>query len=76
MDCQMPVCDGYKATQEIKEFDKEIPIIALTADVLGYNTSRCMQAGMCDFLGKPVTKDKLDEIISRWVGYNYQERSL
>jgi len=67
MDCLMPICDGYKSTEEIRKFNKTIPIIALTADVLDYNTSRCTQVGMCDFLSKPITKANLVEVLSRWV---------
>lgn len=71
MDCQMPVMDGYEATRRIREWERSngqqgVPIIALTADVLPATESICLGSGMNDFLAKPVRKEKLQEVLSRW----------
>lgn len=54
MDLQMPVLNGYEATQEIRSFDKEIPIIALTAASREDDRQRCFDSGMNGFLTKPI----------------------
>jgi CheY-like chemotaxis protein len=53
MDCQMPVMDGLTATVKIREFDQQIPIIALTANAQESDRQACMQSGMNDFISKP-----------------------
>ncbi|MDX1634557.1 MAG: ATP-binding protein [Marinobacter sp.] len=72
MDCQMPVMDGYEATRAIREWEldkglPEVPIIALTADALPGTETACREAGMNDYLAKPVRKDNLRAVLSRWV---------
>jgi signal transduction histidine kinase/ActR/RegA family two-component response regulator len=72
MDCQMPVMDGYEATRFIREWEKSngqigTPIIALTADVLPGTERSCLDCGMNDYLAKPVRKEKLREVLSRWI---------
>ncbi|WP_421910749.1 ATP-binding protein [Marinobacter sp.] len=72
MDCQMPVMDGYETTRCIREWEKSngqggTPIIALTADVLPGTESSCREAGMNDYLAKPVRKEKLRVVLSRWI---------
>ncbi len=56
MDCQMPILDGYRATQIIKANQKaqNVPIIALTASILESDISKCYEAGMNDYLAKPM----------------------
>ena len=69
MDCQMPVMDGYQATQEIRRRESEgrrTTVIALTAGVMGGDAQRCLDAGMDDFLGKPVLRSALAEVLARW----------
>jgi signal transduction histidine kinase/CheY-like chemotaxis protein len=70
MDCQMPEMDGYQATQEIRKLEggkARLPIIAITADAMKGNEQRCIDAGMDDFLTKPLKKEKLDMIINKWI---------
>lgn len=69
MDCQMPIMDGYEATREIRKqpaFDK-IPIIAVTANVSENDQQRCKECGMDDFVGKPVKKAIIEQVLSRWL---------
>ncbi len=70
MDCQMPEMDGFEATRRIRE--KQIgpcrtPIIALTAGVLKEERDKCYQAGMDDFLSKPINKDQLKATVQKWL---------
>ncbi|MFK7738858.1 MAG: response regulator [Planctomycetota bacterium] len=69
MDCQMPDVDGYEATREIRQLGgqyAELPIVALTANVLPSDREACTQAGMDDFLSKPVKLDLLRRTIVKW----------
>ncbi|MCA8964950.1 MAG: response regulator, partial [Planctomycetes bacterium] len=66
MDCQMPELDGFGATRQIRAQGQEMPIVALTANVLQSDRDACMEAGMDDFLGKPVKLDVLRATLSRW----------
>ncbi|XOB94525.1 ATP-binding protein [Pseudomonadota bacterium 24LQ007] len=72
MDCQMPVMDGYDATRMIRDWEQGngqsgVPIIALTADVSEDTEKACKEAGMNDYLTKPVRRDTLREVLSRWI---------
>ncbi|TSA27343.1 MAG: response regulator [Bacteroidetes bacterium] len=71
MDIQMPVKDGYTATQEIRELEKEqetrIPIIALTAATVKGEKDRCLSVGMDDYLAKPFREVELKIILKRWL---------
>lgn len=72
MDCQMPVMDGYETTRCIREWEQSngqggTPIIALTADALPGTEASCHDAGMNDYLAKPVRKECLREVLSRWI---------
>lgn len=74
MDCQMPVMDGYEATRSIREWERSngqigTPIIALTADALPGTEQTCREAGMNDYLAKPVRKESLQAILSRWIQF-------
>jgi diguanylate cyclase (GGDEF)-like protein len=67
MDIQMPVMDGYQATREIRRFDSDIPIIALTAAALVEDRDKALAAGMNDHLGKPFTGQQLFACLQRWL---------
>ncbi|PMG30579.1 hybrid sensor histidine kinase/response regulator [Vibrio splendidus] len=67
MDCQMPVLDGFEATKQIRAIEagssKQIPIVALTANVVQRDKHLCFDVGMDEFLPKPVNQGKLREIV-------------
>lgn len=68
MDCQMPKIDGYEATRRIRQLagpERLIPIVALTANVVGDEPAECINAGMDDYLTKPVRIDQLSSALSR-----------
>ena len=69
MDCLMPEKDGWQATQEIRNGEngrRRVPIIALTASVIGGQAEKCRLAGMDDFLAKPIELPLLEQIIRKW----------
>jgi CheY-like chemotaxis protein len=70
MDVQMPVMDGLTATRHIRALASprasRVPIIAMTANVLPEQITRCLEAGMNDHLGKPINPGKLLETLGRW----------
>ena len=70
MDVNMPVLNGSDATEKYRKneaADEHLPIVALTADVLAENIKTYLDAGMDDYMAKPFSKDKLYEVISKWV---------
>lgn len=69
MDVQMPIMNGYEATQEIRKVthSKHIPIIALTAGTVVGEKEKCLEAGMNDYTSKPIIKETLEKIISKWI---------
>jgi signal transduction histidine kinase/CheY-like chemotaxis protein len=69
MDCFMPEMDGWSATREIRRLEgpsRHIPIVALTANAMSGDRDRCLEAGMDDYLSKPVDLALLSQAIQRW----------
>jgi signal transduction histidine kinase/FixJ family two-component response regulator len=70
MDCQMPVMDGFDATRQIRRRDgstRPTPVIAITADAMPDCRERCLEAGMNDYITKPVKTEALDLALSKWL---------
>ncbi len=67
MDVQMPVLNGLDATREMRKAGISIPIIAMTANVLKGDREACLEAGMNDYIGKPVKLNDLQHTIQKWV---------
>jgi CheY-like chemotaxis protein len=68
MDCNMPEMDGYQATAEIRrqEFSNQhIPIVAITANAMQGDRERCLEAGMDDYISKPIDPQKLQTVLQR-----------
>ncbi|WP_159017093.1 hybrid sensor histidine kinase/response regulator [Cognatiluteimonas profundi] len=72
MDCQMPVVDGYTATRRWREGEaaagdgNHLPIVAMTANAMAGDRQKCLDAGMDDYLAKPVTRAELERCVHRW----------
>lgn len=68
MDCQMPVMDGYEATRRIRQNPRyaDLPIIAVTANVMQGDRDDCLSAGMNDYVTKPYKREELKAAINRW----------
>ncbi|MET2901043.1 ATP-binding protein [Vibrio rotiferianus] len=78
MDCQMPVMDGFVATENIRKmgvWGKQVPIVALSANVIKEDQRRCFAIGMNEFVAKPVTKERLKQIFEQYLPESLQTRS-
>lgn len=75
MDIQMPVMDGLTATCEIRKWEqtigsatgRRIPIVAMTANALSGDREKCIEAGMNDYITKPIQRDVIFQMVTRWV---------
>jgi len=71
MDCQMPEMDGFEATERIRAVEREtgrhLPVVAMTASALSADRDRCLQAGMDDFLSKPISRQVLLRMVEKWL---------
>jgi signal transduction histidine kinase/FixJ family two-component response regulator len=81
MDLQMPILDGYAATQRIRQWEdtnqsKHIPIVALTAAAYETDRDQCLAIGMDGFLTKPVSFDALSALLGRWLPCADQDKVL
>jgi signal transduction histidine kinase/DNA-binding response OmpR family regulator len=69
MDCQMPELDGYAATREIRSRERrgrQVRIVAMTAEVMEGARELCIEAGMDDYVSKPVQRDQMIEALRKW----------
>jgi CheY-like chemotaxis protein len=78
-DVQMPVMDGLTATQRIRQWEQtqfdsvgngsmnHIPIVAMTANALAGDREKCLEAGMDDYIAKPIKRDSVFRMVSKWV---------
>lgn len=76
MDCQMPVKDGFETTKNIrakKDDKRNIPIIAVTANVMSGDRERCLSVGMNDFIQKPVKRDLIEKGLNRWLTMDHSD---
>lgn len=73
MDIMLPEMDGFETTAEIRKYEaeagieKQIPIIALTANTLDNDREKCIQAGMNEYLAKPFTAQELVNVIQKFI---------
>ena len=79
MDCQMPEMDGYEASRRIRNpetgvINKDVPIIAMTANAMEGDREKCLNAGMNDYLAKPVQPRELSDMLIKWLGKNHLEK--
>jgi CheY-like chemotaxis protein len=71
MDCQMPELDGYAASREIRSLEpsgRRVTIVAMTAEAMEGSRELCIDAGMDDYIAKPVKRDEIFEAIRKWRG--------
>jgi CheY-like chemotaxis protein len=68
MDCQMPEMDGYEATRRIRALGHRLPIVAMTAEAMAGDRERCLDAGMDDYVAKPIEPDMLRRKLDQYLG--------
>ncbi len=71
MDCQMPEMDGFQATRLLREQEaltgRRVPVVAMTANAMAGDRARCLDAGMDDYLTKPITREAMLTAVGRWL---------
>lgn len=80
MDCQMPVMDGFRTTRELRQAEglktsSQVPVIALTANAMQDDRKRCLDAGMDEFLTKPIDPVQLKKALNRFLPVVQQEEN-
>jgi two-component system, sensor histidine kinase len=80
MDCQMPEMDGFEATAVIRDpeskvLNHKVPIIAMTANAMKGDREQCIEAGMDDYLSKPVKKESLSMVLETWLKPEVSEKN-
>jgi len=70
MDCQMPVLDGYSAARRIRSSGVATPIVAVTANAMPEDRQGCLDAGMNDYLKKPLQAEDIEGMLLKWAGYD------
>ncbi|MGA9334496.1 MAG: ATP-binding protein [Rudaea sp.] len=81
MDCQMPVMDGYTATRIRRQNEAggslgHIPIIAMTANAMAGDREKCLNAGMDDYMSKPLNRALLEQTLRRWLPADATTRTV
>lgn len=66
MDCQMPLLDGYQTTARLRDQDCQIPVVAITANVMRGDREKCLEAGMNDCIGKPFSPREFNRVVHHW----------
>jgi CheY-like chemotaxis protein len=68
MDIQMPEMDGFKTTKAIREKGfNTIPIVAMTAHAMKGDREKCLNAGMDDYISKPINREQVFTVLEKWV---------
>ncbi|WP_462379702.1 hybrid sensor histidine kinase/response regulator [Pseudomonas sp. Marseille-QA0892] len=80
MDCEMPVLDGFAATERLRRWERELgkprtPVVALTAHILSEHKERAYLAGMDGHMAKPVELSQLRELVQHWIGRKQAEQA-
>ncbi|WP_277961573.1 hybrid sensor histidine kinase/response regulator [Pseudomonas sp. RIT-To-2] len=80
MDCEMPILDGFSATQQLRDWElgtnrERTPVVALTAHILTEHKERAREAGMDGHMAKPIELSQLRELIEHWVAQRNQAQS-
>jgi PAS domain S-box-containing protein len=78
MDCQMPEMDGYEATRRLRDRrskvrNPDVPVIAMTAHAMKRDREKCLEAGMNDYITKPVDPKALAEALKKWLGPSLEQ---